>query len=62
MSFINISFNIMSPSKERNCDNVTYMVCMLIGTLWLGCFNFMIMWSNICLEIKIYEIESKGKW
>jgi hypothetical protein len=33
ISFIDISLNIMSPSKEHNHDNVTYMLCMLIGTL-----------------------------
>ncbi len=38
----------MSPSKERNCDNVTYMLCMLIGKLSGGCFKSMIKWSNVC--------------
>jgi hypothetical protein len=38
----------MSRSKERNCDNVTYMLCMLIGTLLGGCFKSTINWSNVC--------------
>jgi len=42
MSLIDISFNITSPSKEHNRDNVTYMLCMLIGTLSSGCFKSMI--------------------
>jgi hypothetical protein len=38
----------MSMSKECNRDNVTYMLCMLIGTLSSGCFKFMIKRSNVC--------------
>ncbi len=48
MSLIDISFNITSPSEKRNCDNVTYMLCVLISTLLGGCFKFMIKWSNVC--------------
>jgi hypothetical protein len=46
ISSIDISLNIMSLSKERICDNVTYMLCMLIGMLSCGCFKSMIKWSN----------------
>jgi hypothetical protein len=42
MFSIDISFNITNPSKERNHDNVTYTLCMLIGTLLGGCFKSMI--------------------
>jgi hypothetical protein len=38
----------MNPSKKHNHDNVTYMLCMLIGTLLDGCFKSMIKWSNVC--------------
>jgi hypothetical protein len=37
----------MSPFKEQNHDNVTYMLCMLIGMLLSGCFKSIIKWSNV---------------
>jgi hypothetical protein len=52
MSWINISLNIMSPSMERKLDNVTYMLCMLIGIPLGGCDvlpNFLID-SNVNLK------------
>ncbi len=39
----------MSPSNEHKHDNLTYMLCMLIGTLSSGCFKSMIKWSNVYL-------------
>jgi hypothetical protein len=42
ISFINISLDSMSPFKEQNHDNVTYMLCMLIGMLLSGCFKSII--------------------
>jgi hypothetical protein len=65
MSSIDISFNITSPSKERTHDNVTYMLCMLIGTLSGGCFKSMIKWSNVCLwNLKFVKQKAKasGSW
>jgi hypothetical protein len=60
MSLIDISLNIMNPSKECYCDNVTYMLCILIGTLLGGCFKPMIKCRS--LKFKVYEIKGKGKW
>jgi hypothetical protein len=65
MYSINISLNITSPSKECNRDNVTYMLCMVIGTLSGGCFKSMIKWSNVCPWYSKYmkqKAKANGSW
>jgi hypothetical protein len=55
----------MSPSKEHNCDNITYMLCMSIGTLFGGCFKSMIKWSNVCpwnLKSMRQKVGVSGNW
>jgi hypothetical protein len=60
MASVDIFLNITNPSKERNHDNVTYMLCMLIGMLSGGYFNSMI--KCLSLRFKVYETKSRGKW
>jgi hypothetical protein len=47
MSLIDISFNITNPSNEHKHDNLTDMLCMLIGTLLGDYFKLMVNWSNV---------------
>jgi len=65
MSSIDISLKFTSLSKEHNCDNVTYMLCMLIGRLSNGCFKSMIKWSNVCswnLMFARQKIRASSSW
>ncbi len=65
MSWKDISFNIMSPSRERKLDNVTYMLCMLIDTQLGGCLTSMIKWSNAYLSLLKFvrqKVRSSGNW
>ncbi len=57
MSLIDISLNITNPSKEWNCDNVTYMLCILIGTLLDVCFKSII--KCLSFKFKVYETKKR---
>jgi hypothetical protein len=63
MSFVNISFNIMSPSKERNCDNIYYIYVVHVNRYiiwWLfQVYDHVI--KCLSLKFKMYEIETRGK-
>ncbi len=56
-----ISINITNLSKEHNRDNVTYMLCMLIGTLLGGCFTSMIKCQMFVLEIQNLWDKKQGQ-
>ncbi len=65
MSWKDTSLNIMSPPREHKLDNVTYMLCMLIGTPLGGCLTPMIKWSNAYFSLLKFvrqKARSSGNW
>jgi hypothetical protein len=65
MSLIDISFNIMSLSNEHKHDNLTNMLCMLIGTFLGDCFKLMVKWSNVyfwTLKFMKYNVKASDNW
>jgi hypothetical protein len=51
----------MNPSKERNHDNFTYVLCMLISMISGGCFKSMIKWSKFCAWDLKYVYKKHGQ-
>jgi len=59
MYWIDTSSNIIKTSRGCKHDNVTYMLCMLIGIPLDDCFKFVI--KCLSLSSKIYKTKRKGK-
>ncbi len=60
-----MSWRITSPSIERRCDNVTYMLCIFSGMLLGGWCKSMIKWSNVCpcvLKFVKQKVGAIGNW
>jgi hypothetical protein len=63
MSCIDISLNIMSPSREHKNDNVTYTLCVLTGTS--SSVKSMIKCSNVyswILNFMTQKARTNGNW